>query len=94
MIIGNSEGEGGLKSLKENIIMKLNKNFQRSSGGGGVVGGTTWEVLNQNILHTYQENPSDWKFVTIIFLLPKYIKEASFWGISFTLSILLVCLWP
>ena len=42
MIIGNSQGEKGLKSLKENIIMKLNKNFQRSSGGkggGGVVGG-------------------------------------------------------
>ena len=70
--------ERGSSKLKENIIMKLNKHFQRSLGRGG--GTYMGEVLNQNISHTHHENPSDWKFVTIIFLLLEYIKGGFFLG--------------
>ena len=46
--------ERGSSKLKENIIMKLNRHFQRSLGWGGTYMG---EVLNQNIFHTHQETP-------------------------------------
>ena len=68
--------ERGSSKLKENIIMKLNRHFQRGLGWGDLHGGSSEP---KHISYT-PRNPSDWKFVTIIFLLLKYIKGGFFLG--------------